>query len=65
MAQYQIACPIKGTWQVHRPGQRPVEGTAVYKYRNGLVVCEEHGIYCFHVSMVRDRIKELPEEAIA
>jgi len=32
-----------GVYLVHEGHQRPVEGTAVYHYRNGIWKCERHG----------------------
>ena len=52
-----VSSPIEGTYQVHEPYQPPVQGTAVYRYKYGLV-CEacQNGqsrkVQCYHLDLV-------------
>ena len=61
----QVTCPIPGTYLVHQPGQRPVEGTGVYLYKSGVWVCEVDGTTyrttrqdCKHIGLAKQFVKE-------
>ena len=56
----QVTSPMPGTYSVHEPGQRPVEGVAVWLYGNGDWRCEICGSVsktaredCEHVWLVK------------
>ena len=57
---WQVTCTIPGsTWLVHRAGQRPVEGVAVYRYTWGYR-CERDGATpCCHLDSV---LRQVPQD---
>ena len=58
-----VTLTAPGTYAVHSPDQRPVEGVAVYHYDvNNAWVCELHGanhattrLDCQHIRVVREK----------
>ena len=59
-ARHLVAsCPVPGTYLIHAPGQRPVEGVAVWRYRAGTWVCEVDGAQpCPHIQLARQEYDE-------
>lgn len=54
MTQHEVVSQtIQGTWSVHAPDQRPVDGTAVHYYpQSHKWRCEVHGQRCEHIQRV-------------
>lgn len=62
MMTFIITSPIEGVWQLSRPGQRPIEGTAVYEFSHHWE-CAVHGSWnpetttreaCAHILAVKE-----------
>ena len=54
-ARHLVAsCPVPGTYLIHAPGQRPVEGVAVWRYSAGTWACEADGAQpCLHIQLAK------------
>ena len=59
-AMMQVTSPIPGTYSVHFPDQRPVEGVAVWEYLGGIWRCEQcsprnmaKSMVCKHIALAK------------
>lgn len=55
-ADLRVKETTPGVWLVYQPGQRPVEGVAVWQYQNGDIVCERH-LYNGHTPVVCEHVR--------